>query len=349
VVGYFGKQQMKKIAAAWQQAADLVGGQFVPQGGSWFSRTPMQVVAEVEGVEVRVDHYTVSHGKSSTTYTRITAAASAPQGLTLKVYVEGFFSTIGKALGTQDVNVGDREFDDAFMVKASDEDMARLWIGPEIRRAALATREYSVGLAAGTVTSIRIGLETDGEKLARAMREVALFAGRGRKLLDKWSGLARELNGNISAQSLTWPGDSRAAIQLEHHGALITVALAAGAVAGDPPRLGTRVSASRTAPAAERFTIQRRTRPDKNDADPFGDPAFAKAFVLQAADPGRALRRLTDELRRSILALDPEEIRAGDADIALVLDGAELKRQRLDAAIAIVSALAAPISDGPYR
>src|SRR5262249_15321237 len=159
---------------------------------------PMQIFAEIEGVPVHVDHYTVSHGKSSTTYTRITAAASAPQGLTLKVYVEGFLSTIGKALGTQDVNVGDREFDDAFMVKASDEDLARLWIGPEIRRAALATREYSVTLASNMVTAIRVGLENDESRLARAMREVALFAGRGKKLLEGWRSLAQELNGNIA-------------------------------------------------------------------------------------------------------------------------------------------------------
>src|SRR4051812_44601771 len=108
----YNKKVMKQIAAAWQRAAKLAGGRFEPSGGSWWSRTPMQVFAEMEGVEVHVDHYTVSHGKSSTTYTRIHASASTPPGLSLKIYVEGLFSSIGKALGTQDVAVGDREFDD---------------------------------------------------------------------------------------------------------------------------------------------------------------------------------------------------------------------------------------------
>jgi len=54
--------------------------------------------------------------------------ASGAAGLKLSVYKEGFFSSLGKALGTQDIQVGDPLFDDLFMVKSNDESLCRAWL-----------------------------------------------------------------------------------------------------------------------------------------------------------------------------------------------------------------------------
>ncbi len=44
-----------------------------------------------------------------------------PEGLRFTVYRNGFFSEFGKLLGMQDIEVGDPEFDDAFIIKGTDE------------------------------------------------------------------------------------------------------------------------------------------------------------------------------------------------------------------------------------
>ena len=86
----------------------------------------MLIEAIVEGVSVVVDHYSVSHGKSSTSYTRITAHAEGPGDFKLRLQKEGALASIGKALGAQDVVVGDPTFDETFVFKTNDEELARV-------------------------------------------------------------------------------------------------------------------------------------------------------------------------------------------------------------------------------
>ena len=61
---------------------------------------------------------TEGDGDSSATYTVITFELPQPSKYTLYMYQEGFLSKIGKMLGSQDIQTGNREFDDAFMIKS---------------------------------------------------------------------------------------------------------------------------------------------------------------------------------------------------------------------------------------
>jgi hypothetical protein len=74
---------------------------------------------------VTLDTYTVSTGKSSVTYTRMRAPYMNPDGFAFTIYRKGFFSDLGKRLGMQDVDVGYREFDEAFIIKGNDENKLR--------------------------------------------------------------------------------------------------------------------------------------------------------------------------------------------------------------------------------
>lgn len=348
------RRAMRELAGAWRKTAKLVGGGFEPAGGTWWERTPMRITAKLEDVSVSVDHYTAQSGKSSTTYTRIAAAAAkAPRWLSLEIYEAGALSTIGKALGAQDVGVGHAKFDDAFVVKSSDEALARLWLGPSFCKAALASRAYALTLEKGKVESNRVGIEDDAERLARAMRAVALLAGRGRALRDGWRGLASELGGEITTGDDVWPSDDLAPISLAHRGVLLTIALDPEWISGTLPRVGTRVSAARAASAGEGFTLRRRAGSAAAKraelTDPFDDDAFAEAYTLEGSDDDRALRRLTDELRQNILALAPAEITVDEDEVAVVLEGAEMRAKPIEAAIAIAVDLAAPSPEGPYR
>ena len=55
------------------------------------------------------------------TYTRMRAPYINPEGFRFTIYRKNLFSDLGKFLGMQDIEVGDPEFDEAFIIKGNDE------------------------------------------------------------------------------------------------------------------------------------------------------------------------------------------------------------------------------------
>jgi hypothetical protein len=101
----------------WQQLSRDIGAQFVD--GGWWRQSKVQ--AHVKDWIVTLDTYTVSTGKSSTTYTRMRAPYVNREGLRFAVYRRGFFTDIGKWLGmVQDIEVGHPAFDRDFVIQGND-------------------------------------------------------------------------------------------------------------------------------------------------------------------------------------------------------------------------------------
>ena len=114
----------------WQQFAAAVGGNMT-EGGFWSG-------GKVEAAHgqwiVTLDTYTVSTGKSSITYTRMRAPYVNPDGFQFTIYRRGIFSDIGKWLGMQDVEVGEPQFDEDFIIKGNDEaKLRRLFADAKLR------------------------------------------------------------------------------------------------------------------------------------------------------------------------------------------------------------------------
>ncbi len=105
----------------WQKLSHEVGGDF-DDGGFWKGSK-----LEVKHGEwtITLDTYTVSTGKSSTTYTRIRAPYINKDNFRFTIYRKSIFSGIGKALGMQDVEIGYPQFDDDFIIKGNDENLLR--------------------------------------------------------------------------------------------------------------------------------------------------------------------------------------------------------------------------------
>lgn len=101
----------------WRQFAAQTGSDYV-SGGFWKGD---KVEATHGPWTVVLDTYTVSTGKSNTTYTRMRAPYLTPDGFHFTIYREGFFSAIGKWFGMQDVTVGYEDFDRDFVIKGTDE------------------------------------------------------------------------------------------------------------------------------------------------------------------------------------------------------------------------------------
>jgi hypothetical protein len=84
---------------------------------------------------VTLDTYTVSSGHSHYTFTRMRAPYVNPENFRFTIYRKGFFSDLGKFLGMQDIEVGDPEFDEAFIIKCNNEHRVQvLFSDPKIRQ-----------------------------------------------------------------------------------------------------------------------------------------------------------------------------------------------------------------------
>src|SRR3954466_1606815 len=109
----------------WSLLAQQIGGQFTAgEGGTGRSRVDAQVGQWV----VTLDTFVVSTGKSTVTFTRMRAPFVNRDGFRFTVTRAGILSPIARALGFQDVQVGDPAFDEAFVVKSSDEPRVRTFL-----------------------------------------------------------------------------------------------------------------------------------------------------------------------------------------------------------------------------
>ena len=119
----------------WRRLGEEIDADFI-DGGFWKGS---EVQAHVGPWTVTLDTYTVTTGHAHITYTRMRAPYVNPEGLRFTVYRKGLFSELGKLLGMQDIEVGDPEFDEAFILKGTDESRVReLFTNPEVRALALA-------------------------------------------------------------------------------------------------------------------------------------------------------------------------------------------------------------------
>lgn len=116
----------------WRQLCDEIGGDFV-DGGFWQGS---RVQVHHKQWTVTLDTYTESSGEhGGTTYTRMRAPYVNNDGFRFTIYRRGFFSDLGKLLGMQDVEIGEPEFDDAFIIKGNDEQKLRkLFANARIRQ-----------------------------------------------------------------------------------------------------------------------------------------------------------------------------------------------------------------------
>lgn len=127
----------------WRQLSDELGARYVP--GS-FRRSDRVEAAHGEWTVV-LDTHTVSTGEVTVVYTRVRAPYVNPDGFRFAIYRRGFFSGIGKFLGMQDVEIGDPPFDDAFIIKGTDESRLRaLFASPRLRELILRQPEVHLSV-----------------------------------------------------------------------------------------------------------------------------------------------------------------------------------------------------------
>jgi hypothetical protein len=116
----------------WRQLSQEIGAEFVE--GSFLASTGSKVQAHVGPWTVTLDvGRSDEDGKSLVT--RLRAPYVNSEGFRFTVYRKGDFSELGKLLGMQDIEVGDPDFDETFIIKGTDEFKVRdLFANPQIRQ-----------------------------------------------------------------------------------------------------------------------------------------------------------------------------------------------------------------------
>ena len=116
-MGIFGPSRKE----VWKQLSEEINANYIE--GSFFKGPRIEY--KHNNWTIYLDTYTVSTGKSSTTYTRMRVPFINKKKFLFKVYRKGVFSNIGKALGMQDIEIGYDYFDNDYIIKGNDEILLR--------------------------------------------------------------------------------------------------------------------------------------------------------------------------------------------------------------------------------
>lgn len=116
----------KKTTQEWIQFAKDHGLRFSP---------PRSIQGTMDGLRVRIGTVTRGSGKNRTTYTQIRASSNQPVPSGLNLYRETMFSKVGKMFGGEEITIGDRAFDEAFIIKGTDVRGVRAMLSvPQVRQ-----------------------------------------------------------------------------------------------------------------------------------------------------------------------------------------------------------------------
>jgi hypothetical protein len=171
--------------SCWSRVADVLSAETIGKG-TWRIHPvthhtippygDLCLSAVVDGVAVQIE----ARGEGG--FETYILALADDDGLTLRVK-HGYVYPIGRALGIQDITVGDADFDERFIIKSNDESFCRARLDAELRGMMLAAAEYAFELGDGKVTATTVGVEIDARVLEHAARAVARLAGGRRRLL----------------------------------------------------------------------------------------------------------------------------------------------------------------------
>lgn len=216
------RQKREEREDVWRRHARSRGGSFDEPRGAWPSRTGGAAM-EIEsgGVPVLVDIHIVGGGRSQTVYTRASVVlADAPA---FHLYPEGLLATLNKALGAEDVELGDPEFDGKFIVKCAAPQAVRGVWAQDVRdtmRTSLSDAEAS---SDGRTVSVQVvGSVLDTAKLDALIAVAAGLAGQGLAQIIDIAALPRA---RFLAPAGPW--DARSRPQLELIDRDLTIKLAA--------------------------------------------------------------------------------------------------------------------------
>ncbi len=215
------RKQREKLARIFSEAAERAGGRFTPGEHGFFKNVSPSITIHRDGTTIVVDTYVVSNGKSSTTYSRISATYALGRGPQMHIRRQGALHSIGKAFGMQDLQIGDAIFDDVFMIKApSAATVLRLL--PDDQRLALIHQlpGWWLRCDGSTVTIKRIGYPASTGEVVRAIDVVASVATTDKRLLET---VAAHADARSEGREVVFSGTVEGRFAIDDHGCKLRV------------------------------------------------------------------------------------------------------------------------------
>ena len=99
----------------WRQLCAEIGAQYV-EGG--FFREGKVKLSHRQW-QITLDTYTIATGNSAMVFTRIRAPYVNRDGFRFRIYRKSVFSWLGRLFGAQDIQIGDRFFDEEFIIQGN--------------------------------------------------------------------------------------------------------------------------------------------------------------------------------------------------------------------------------------
>ena len=114
----------------WNRLASEIGGQY--QQSFW---TGGKVEVQYGEWTITLDSFVVSTGKSQHHYTRFRAPYVNQDGFRFGIQRRNIFTGLAKWLGVQDVEIGNKDFDEAFVIQSNNVEKVRALLADDsIRR-----------------------------------------------------------------------------------------------------------------------------------------------------------------------------------------------------------------------
>jgi len=166
----------KQVTEAWDQAATQLGMRFTP---GTFIRSK-SIEGRLHDNRVRVDTFTRSSGKHSTTFTRYRIDFPRALGLGLNLKEQGFISGVAAFFGSQDIETGDPQFDPRVVVKGADPRHIARFLTParRLRIVRLFQNHPGCEIKDHAIEWSRRGGVTETAQLVTTVRRLAFAAAR---------------------------------------------------------------------------------------------------------------------------------------------------------------------------
>lgn len=350
------QRKVDELRRIWAVAAKRLGGRFeetVPLVGARI----MRIRAMVQDVRIIIEDSTGYRATETGGSTRARAPAPGSGALKLRVQKERLLTEVGRTLGFEDLQVGDRAFDAAFEVRANDADLARAWLDETSRQAISGLDAYAFVVEAGEIRAERTTVEGSTKGLESLAHALVAVATAGTRLLDRWKDLAAELGGEVWTRLEFFEPSSEVVMALERGRAQVRVDVLQTEASGtDLAGLGlvTRLRARAEAGSPGSLAVVSPTWRPRLEASPslaaFASP-FGPAPGLELLATDEALvKAALDEVRwRRAVALDPLAVVVDEREVTVVLPGLVFDARRLAAAADLAADLAAAPATGPYR
>jgi hypothetical protein len=313
---------------AWAHAAVSLKGEL--SSGTRFLSEHLELTTTIDGVPVRAAFVTGSGEPRA----RITAAAPRAGELRMQVF-RGWVYSLGRAMGIQDLQIGDDAFDDEFVIKGDDIHFVRSWLDPEARAAIRPVERAVFSVKDGRAEAQLLGWIDAPERLEQGVRAVAVLASSGRRRSAAWASAAERLGGALSGDG-GWGADGRSWIDVTVRGERVRIDSWYGAVTRRRDRrLYTRAMCKRHAVRTDLYSIVRLDLATLRHHQRWG-----YTYRVWREDAERFDRRLDDETRKRALAVAPAAIVGGRERVEVLVEGFDATPERLTAMAEVAERLA---------